>query len=148
MSHTATVKAIKIVSIPALRAAIAELAASGVRCSLIENATPRAYFANQAGMGAADFVIKLDDSPYDIGVYKTADGSYETRTDFFSGKVEKILGAKARSPESCDQAKMGKLFQMYGVCAATEAARKKGLMVKRVVKTDGTIALELTGPSL
>jgi hypothetical protein len=148
MSHTATVSTIKIQSVTALRAAIAELAEKGVRCSLLENAKPRAYSVNQEGMGLADFVIKLDDSQYDIGLYKTKDGSYEARTDFYRGGVERCLGASASSPETREQARMGKLFQMYGVHAATEAARKKGHMVKRVSKQDGTIALEITGPNL
>ena len=148
MSHTATVKSIKIQSITALRAAVQELAASGIRCSLIENAKPRAYYANQEGMGMADFVIKLDDCPYDVGLYKTKDGSYEARTDWFMGRVQNVLGAPARSADTADQAKLGKLFQTYGIHAATEAAKKKGLMVRRTTKADGTVALELTGPSL
>jgi hypothetical protein len=148
MSHTATVKSIQIQSVSALRAAVEELAQTGVRCSLIENATPRAYFSNQAGMGPAAFVIRLEDSPYDIGLYKTEAGGYEARTDFYRGAVEGVLGARACTPETSEQAKMGKLFQMYGVHAATEAARKKGHMVRRIVKEDGRIALEITGANL
>lgn len=148
MSHTSTVKSIKIQSVTALRAAIAELATQGIRVSLVENDTPRAYFANQTGMGKADFVIKLADSPYDIGLYKAEDGSYEARTDFWAGAVERVLGAKARSAETTEQARMGKLFQMYGIHAATEAARRKGHMVRRIPKQDGTIALEITGANL
>ena len=65
-----------------------------------------------------------------------------------SRMIEKVLGAKACSVESAAQAKMGKLFQMYGIHAATEAARKKGHMVKRVTKEDGRVLLEVTGPNL
>lgn len=148
MSHTATVKSIAIQSITALRAAITELAQTGVQCSLLENATPRAYYPNQSGMGKADFVVKLDACPYDIGLYKTAEGTYEARTDFFAGHIEKVLGAKATTPGNADQARMGKLFQMYGVHAAMEAARKKGHMVRRINREDGRIALEVTGPGL
>lgn len=148
MSHTATVKSIKIQSISALRGAIQELAQSGIKCSLLENAVPRAYFGNQAGMELAPYVVKLTDSPYDIGLYRQADGSYETRTDFFAGHIERLLGTVARTPEATEQAKMGKLFQMYGLYAATEAAKKKGLMVQRVSKSDGTMTLVLTGLGL
>lgn len=148
MSHTATVKSIKIQSITALRGAIQELAQAGIKCSLVENAVPRAYFANQQGMELAPYVVKLNDCPYDIGLYRQADGSYEARTDFFAGHIERLLGATARTAESTEQAKMGKLFQMYGVHAATEAAKKKGLMVRRVTKNDGTLTLELTGAGL
>lgn len=148
MSHTATVKSIAIQSITALRAAITELAQSGVRCSLLENETPRAYFPNQPGMGKADFVVKLDASPYDIGLYKREDGTYEARTDFFAGHIEKVLGAKPTTPANADQARMGKLFQLYGVHAAMEAARRKGHMVRRINREDGRVALEVTGPGL
>jgi hypothetical protein len=148
MSHTSTVKSIKIQSVSALRAAIAEMASNGIKCSLEEKVAPRAYSVGQQGMGVADYVIRLPDAQYDIGLYKTEDGSYEARTDFFMGSVERCIGAPARGPESREQARMGKLFQMYGVHAATEAARKKGHMVRRITKADGTIALEVTGANL
>lgn len=148
MSHTSTVKSIRIQSVSALRAAVAELATKGIRCSLVENAVPRAYYPNQQGLGQADFVLKLDDCKYDIGLYKTADGSYEARTDFFAGSVEKVIGAPASCPESAEQARMGKLFQAYGVHAAMEAARKKGHMVSRRDMPDGKVKLEVTGANL
>jgi hypothetical protein len=148
MSHTSTVKSIKIQSVSALRAAITELSQTGVQCSLQEGGTPRAYFQGQQGMGAADFVIKLGGSPYDIGLYKSESGGYEARTDFYAGHIEKVLGGTARTPEAREQAKMGKLFQMYGVHAAMEAARKKGHTVRRIQKENGTIALEVTGSGL
>lgn len=148
MSHTSTVTSIKIQSITALRAAISELCVKGVSCSLIENATPRAFFPDQAGLGKADFVLQLAGAKYDVGLYKDANGHYEARTDFWGGSVQACLGAPARSPESAEQAKLGRLFQMYGVHAATEAARKKGHMVRRIEKQDGTIALEVSGPNL
>lgn len=148
MSHTSTVKAIKITSISALRSALQELNQAGIRCSLIENATPRAYYQNQQGMGAANYVIKLEDCPYDLGLYLQADKSYDIRTDFFAGHVERVLGAKASEAGKAEQAKLGKLLQMYGLNAASEAARKKGHMVRRVVKADGVIALEITGANL
>ena len=43
---------------------------------------------------------------------------------------------------------MGKLFQLYGVHAAMEAARRKGHMVRRINREDGRVALEVTGPGL
>ena len=141
-------KSIKIQSVNALRAAVAELVTTGIRCSLVENATPRAFYPGQQGMGVADFVVKLDSSPYDIGLYKSEAGGYEARTDFWGGHIEKALGGTARSAENREQAKMGKLFQLYGVHAAMEAARKKGHTVRRIAKEDGTIALEVTGSGL
>lgn len=148
MSHTAAIKAITIVSITALRSAIEELRQTGVNIVLTENATPRAYFANQAGMGKADFVVGLPSCPYDIGLYKKEEGGYEARTDFYMGHISGQLGARASSPETREQAQMGKLFQMYGIHATIEQARRKGHMVNRRQKEDGTVLLELTGPNL
>ena len=148
MSHTAKISAIKISSVSALRSAIAELQQAGVKCSLVESATPRAYFPQQQDMGHAEFVIKLDDAPYDIGLYKQPDGTYEARTDFWMGHVERVLGAQASKPEKAEQAKMGKLFQMYGIHAATEAAKRKGLAVRRINGENGKIKLEVTGAAL
>ena len=100
-------------------------------------------------MGEAPYVISLPGAAYDIGLYLSEDGrGYETRTDFFGGSVERLLGTKATSPESREQARMGKLFQLYGVHAATEAARRKGHSVRRVTGTDGKIKLEITGSGL
>lgn len=149
MSHTSTIKAVKIQSISALQATIAELNTKGIRCSLVPNATPRAYFANQEGMGSADFVIKLDDSPYDIGLYKDETGAFEARTDFFGNHINKLLGGKATTPERREQAQMGKLFQLYGVHAAMEQARRKGHTVRRIDDTaTDTVKLVLTGAGL
>lgn len=148
MSHTATVSAIKIVSIPALRAAVADLAASGVRCELRENHTPRAYYKDQAGLGQADYVLVLHDSKYDVGFYKQADGAYRASTDFFNRQVENVLGAQASAPELTEQARMGKLFQNYSVHVTMETAKKQGHMVTRHQRADGTIALTLTSASM
>lgn len=149
MSHTSAIKAIKITSITALQAAVSELATSaGIRCRLTQDATPRAYFSNQAGMGKADYVLTLDDAPYDVGFYRQGDGSYEARTDFWGNHIERILGGKAVKPENAEQARMGKLFQLYSVHALTEQARRKGHSVRRQVKDDGTISLVVTGANL
>lgn len=146
MSHTTTIRAIKITSISALRAAISDLNASGVACTLVENATPRAYFKEQQGMGVAPYVLQMTASRYDIGFYLAQDGSYEARTDFWGKDIENLLGAKAGDSTRTDQAKMGKLYQLYGVNAATEAARKRGHAVRRITNAeDGTIKLEITG---
>jgi hypothetical protein len=149
MSHTSTIRAIQIQSITALRRAITEMAAEGILITLSEGGKPRAYSANQEGMGVADYVVGLPGCKYDIGLYKTADGKgYEARTDFWNGEVERVLGATPTSIEARDQARMGKLFQRYGVCVAEDAARKQGHMVRRINKPTGVIALEVTGPNL
>ncbi len=145
MSHTTKIAGIKITEVSALRKAITELAKSGVKIELLENAVPRAYYQNQQGMGKADFVVKLADAAYDIGLYKQADGSYEPRTDFFGGSVERVLGAKASKKENMDQARLGKMMQLYGIHAATEKATKQGYSVRRQAGKDGEMKLVLTG---
>lgn len=145
MSHTTKIGGIKIVSASALKAAVAELARKGMKISIVENATPRAYYSNQAGMGKADLVIKLANAAYDIGLYKQADGTYEPRTDFYGGSVEKLLGAAASKKENAIQAKLGKLIQLYGIHAASEKAKKQGYTVRRVEGKDGAIKLVMAG---
>lgn len=99
-------------------------------------------------MEKAPYVIHLADSRFDLGVYPAPDGSFELRTDWFGGHVEKILGVKASSPATQDQAKLGKLYQRYSLTAAEESARRKGLMCRRITRESGAITLELTGPGL
>jgi Protein of unknown function (DUF1257) len=148
VSHTSSIKSVKITSISALTAAIDELSKTGVRCTLKTGGTPRAFYSNQAGLGNADYVLELAGAKYDVGFYKQEDGSYEARTDFWGGTVQACLGAAPSKPETAEQAKMGKLFQLYAGHAATETARKKGLSVRRINGTDGKIKLELTGANL
>ncbi len=145
MSHTASIKGIKIQSISALTSALAELTAQGIKCSLTANAKPRAYFPDQPGMGLADFVINLPEAKYDIGLYKQPDGSYEPRTDFFGGSIERMFGVKAADAAKTEQAKLGKLFQMYGIHAATETARRQGKTVRRIQGQEGKVKLVVSG---
>lgn len=146
MSHTTTIKAIKIASISALEAAVKDLNEAGIICTLERDTSPRAYFVGQQGLGKAPYVLKLSQSKYDIGFYLSDDGkTYEARTDFWDRQVENLLGAQPGAPERAGQAKMGKLFQYYGAAAAMEAARKKGQMVRKTVKPSGEIVLDITG---
>ncbi len=145
MSHTASIKAVTIQSIAALRAAIAELNQKGKGLSLVENEKPRAYFASQAGMEQAPFVIKIANAKYDIGLYPLEGGGYEARTDFWGGSVEQVLGVQACSATSKEQAKLGVLFQNYAIHAAMEAARKKGYQCRRQVGKDGAEQVIVTG---
>ena len=145
MSHTCSIKGIKIQSITALASALAELTQKGIKTCLITNATPRAFYKDQKGMGVADYVIKVEDCPYDVGLYKQPDNSYEPRTDFWAGYIEKIFGAKTADKTKYEQAKLGKLFQAYGLAAATETARKQGKTVRRVEGADGLVKLVISG---
>lgn len=142
MSHTTSIDNIVFSDIAALRAAVAELKTRGVRCDLLENSTPRAYYAAQQGMGKADFVLKLHDAPYDVGFYKTTDKvGYVARTDLFAGHVARILGVQAKPNEKAEQAALGRLNQTYAVHAATRKAVAQGMTVQRVNAPDGSVRL-------
>lgn len=146
MSHTTSISSVRIMSISALRAAVEELRSNGMSIQMSTNKAPRAYYSNQAGMGVAPYVIELPGASYDIGVYPAADGEgYELRTDFFGGTVEKVLGAKASCKEATDQAKLGRLYQMYAVRATEEQAANDGYQVERSLAADGSIQLLVTG---
>ena len=55
------------------------------------------------------------------------------------------MGAQATKKENTVQAKLGKLYQAYGIHAAMIQARAKGLNVRRVAGTKGEEKLVLTG---
>lgn len=148
MSHTTSISAVKISSIEALRAAVAELNMNGIRCELKANETPRAYYSEQSGLGRADYVLRMENSRYDVGFYRQEDDTYEARADFWASEISRELGSRTVAPERRDQAQIGKLLQLYAVHAATEAARRKGLSVRRIPAQDGKIKLELTGANL
>lgn len=144
MSHTSTISSIVITDIHALKAAVKELKTLGVNCDLLESIKPRAYSSSQNGMNkAAPYVIKLHDADYDIGLYLTSDNKgLEARTDFYMGSVTKELGVNDKSVPSA-QSKMGKLYQLYAVHAATRKANQQGFTVSRGVLKDGTIQLRV-----
>ena len=145
MSHTATINDVIISDENALRATITELKSKGIKCELLENSMARAYSAGQAGMDRpARFVIQLNDSPYDVGLYERAEGTgYEARTDLYQNHVRNILGSTRQEGESTQQAALGKLFQTYAVNAATLKATQQGMQVNRVTKQDGTVQLRI-----
>lgn len=145
MSHTSEISAVAIVDIQALELTIAELNKAGVRCSLHKNVKPRAYYPNQPGMGVAPYMVKLDDSRYDIGLYENGKGGYVARTDLFGVDIAKLLGAKPTGKETPEQAALGKFYQGYAVNAAVRQAAKQGYRVTRNTQADGTVQLVMTG---
>ena len=144
MSHTTEINSIKITDIAALRSAITELKAHGVKCDLLENAVPRAYYNNQ--LGQAELVVKLHDSRYDVGLYADEDGKgYTSKCDFWAQDIENVLGAAPLEGEDVGQAKLGKLYQTYAIHAATNTAVQQGYSVQRVNQENGTVQLMVTG---
>ena len=144
MSHTTTIRNVLITDVSALRAAVAELKQQGVQCDLLENMIPRGYYDSQAGLEKAPLVLRLPDSRYDVGFYETEQKEgFEARTDFFGGDVQKILGVTPGENDDREQAKMGKLYHLYAIHAATQAAVRQGHAVNRVNNADGSVQLQV-----
>lgn len=149
MSHTSTISTVTIVDVHALRMAVNELKTKqGVNLELKENVIPRAYYpqGRQPGMEeTAPYVIQLNDSRYDVGLYKTEDGKgYEARCDLWDGEIARQLGVQQSKDCSRDEAALGKLYNLYSVHAATRAAAAEGHTVQRIDKEDGEVQLVVT----
>lgn len=149
MSHTTTIKSVPIRSRKALDRAIAALNAAGVVCSIVENATPRLYYPNQLQKdkgradNKADLVIKLEGSAYDIGLLKSADGSYEIVYDAYvpwgqkgvkdvlgiayDGKATHWAGNRAETEE--DTHGIAKFLQEYSKAEVIGVAEAQGHFV-------------------
>lgn len=149
MSHTTVINTIVISDAHALRAAVKDMQKAGIKCSLKESATPRAWTANQKGLGPADFVLHLHTAKYDVGLYYNEQlKGYEARCDFSQGSIEKRLGVTPpegakRNSQEYSQAQLGRLYQAYGVCATERQARAQGYSVQRSTLKDGTVQLTL-----
>lgn len=126
MSHQSSI-ACKIRSIEALKKACAAM-----RLTLTEAKSYRGYSQSFP----CDYVIKLKDSPYEVGVIKNQDGTYDLKTDFWAGKVAREIG------ENC-----GLLLQEAAAQAAIEAAQMRGVSVYRTYDYEaGEVVLELEEP--
>ena len=120
MSHFTTIKT-QIKDIHALTAACKEL---GLR--LTPNSTARGFIGRQH---RGDFVIHLN-GPYDIALNLQPDRTYGFTADLWRGVVEEEVGQN-----------YGKLLQLYGVHKSMIEARKRGHLVQRTQRQDGTIKL-------
>lgn len=124
MSHFTTIQT-QVRDIEALREACTELG-----FPLCENAQARGYSDNRV---PGELVIRLK-GPYDIAMNRQADGSWGMTTDWWSGHVEREVGAN-----------YGRLLQLYGVYKTIREARRKGYGVKRQPLKDGSIKLIIVG---
>ncbi len=124
MSHFTTIKT-QIKDIEALKSACAELG-----LTVLQNAEARGYYTNKI---KGEFVIQLK-GPYDIALQKELGGSYALTADLWNGHVEQEVGNG-----------YGKLLQLYAVHKAMKEARRKGHMVSRSQKQDGSIKLVIQG---
>ena len=120
MSHFTTIKT-QIKDINALKSACAELG-----FPVLQNAQARGYYENKI---KGEYVLRLK-GPYDIALNKQPDHSFGLTADLWNGYVEQEVGKN-----------YGKLLQLYAVHKAMQEARKKGHLVTRSQKQDGSIKL-------
>lgn len=129
MSHTTTLKSVAINDIVALEEAVTFLKERGLDAELIQDAKPRMYYENQ--YGKCDYVLRLKNSPYDIGFAKQADGSYAPVFDSWNGYLQSQIG----NPSSCkipttaeerEAAAVASLLNAYGVHAAKRQLESEG----------------------
>ena len=140
MSHVTSLK-IEVSCLDSLKAACAELG-----LEFVENQKTYRWYGRSVGdyplpagmttkdLGKCDHAIRIpgDSKAYEIGVRKY-NGKYTLVWDFYNGgygMAEKVGGNEA-----------GKLLQAYGVNAAERAAKKQGMLTKRMQQPDGTIRL-------
>ena len=153
MSHNVTISDIKITDIDALEAACAELRSKGVKISLHKDATYLAYDSSQTKV--YPYVIKMEESKYDIGFEKTSDGAYVPVFDPFAGQIQRVVGLDRNSVQNLDllnacavndpKVHIGKLMQTYGLCKAEAEAGQHGYTTQRVNSDGGQVQLVVTG---
>lgn len=105
MSHTTAIDTVVVKDIEALKMTAKALTKAGIKCSVVKNAAPRLYYADQLQRAPhnrpseiCDYILRLDGCKYDIGFLKNKDGSYYPVTDFHAGYVASVLGV-ACTPE-------------------------------------------------
>jgi hypothetical protein len=150
MSHTTTLKTVAIKSAEALQAAVNYLKEQGVDCELLQDAKPRMYYANQHGK--CDYVLKLNNSIYDVGFDKQEDGSYLPVFDSWGGHIQNQIGM----PKSCSVPKteeeraaatVSRLLDCYAIHEAKRVLQESGSYYEYEVgydATDGSYTLEAT----
>src|SRR5512136_2891941 len=124
MSHFTSIQT-QIKDIEALREACAELG-----LALLPHAEARGYGST---VHRGEFIIRLK-GPYDVALNRQTDGTYGLTTDWWDGHVEKEVGSN-----------YGRLLHLYAVHKTAREARKRGLTVQRMLRTDGSIKLTIGG---
>lgn len=139
MSHTTRIKSVEIKSPAAVRSAVEFLKSQGLTIQLLENATPRMYFANQfknnTGLDVAEYVIQVNNEknkarPCDIAIFRNKEGAYEIAYDSWGHYISDILGIK--SAKTTEGETMGKFLQEYVKQATIEQAMLQGYAVSNV----------------
>lgn len=145
MSHTTTIKSVAVKDIPALKSAITELNSKYKRnIQLLENTTPRMYYTSQEQeVGKCPYVLKLDNSRYDVGLKYDENKNLYPIMDIHGGDITRQLGTSCRIGTQEERA-IGELMQLYTKHAAINSATSQGYMVESVATLeDGRIELTI-----
>jgi hypothetical protein len=153
MSHNVQISGIKINNLDALDTACRELKREGIDVWLDRGAPGERskVFRTYSGFGNnpnADSVIRIPGAPYDIGLLRQEAGHYEAIYD-------NMLGISMPCPIACQFVPgekhdgsqghaMGKLMQRYSSIVAEMDARRRGLLARRVVQSNGDIEVVIT----
>lgn len=150
MSHTTTLKTVNINDTQALEDAVAFMKERGLKATLLRDTTPRMYYDNQ--YGKCDYVLRLDNSKYDIGFAKQADGSYAPVFDSWAGELQRVIGNPSHckvpvSQEEREAAAVASLLNAYGVHAAKRQLESEGYYGFEITinPEDNSYTLEATG---
>jgi len=133
-----------------LQSALRKLAEQGIKASLEANAAPRMYYPDQLRREGrpsevCDYVVRLPDCYFDIGLVSDNKGGYLAKYDAHPGAtpyhaggsthLRKLLG----NPES----PIGKLLVSYSAAAAVELAESQGFMISDyITEPDGSITIK------
>lgn len=142
MSHTTTIGSVKITDIKAMEKAVADLKAEGINCELVQNQKPRMYYKDQGQV--CDYVLKLNDSQYDVGFVKQEDGSYAPTFDEWNNYVGSQIGAACPLPDTREgraQHQIGKFMQGYTKHATINQAQSQGYVVESCTIDDENNAI-------
>ena len=143
MSHNVVFKDVKFTDIQALRAAVQELARSGVNIKLSDKKTFRTYGSNP---NTCDMVIELPGCVHDIGLQRQKDGTLTPIFDPYDHNISANVGL----PQYCDYNSpgrhIGKLVQTYVACKTEKEAVNQGYSTTREFdKKTGTLSVVVEG---
>jgi hypothetical protein len=152
MSHISKLSSVPITDISALRSAVADLQAQGIKCKLVEGKGPRLYYDEQVEAYAkVPYTLQLQDARFDIGFEAEYDDKgilkqYSMITDFYQDSVSKQLGYNNPQPgEDLNTLQLGKLYQAYAKHAALNSAYADGYDAVAVTDSKGLVHLTITG---
>ena len=148
MSHVVSIQCV-ISDLDAVKAVCAELG-----LTFKQNQKTYAWYGRHAGdypcpdgftvedLGKCEHAIGVPGTAWEIGLARPRNGQgYRLLFDFYGTQGQPIK--QAVGGENAQ-----KFVQLYAVHAATKAAQRKGLTVRRVQLANGAINLVMTGPTL